>query len=124
MKSNPFYKKFTYFTIIILLISTAVQLWIPMIKISYVWPFILLFLYGFTLIAFTIVSKYINNKLTYFANAFMIVNFSKLLLFSIIIVVYALLNHDDAISFTGTFFIYYILLSAYEVVSLLKAQKK
>lgn len=107
-----------------MMLSIIVQNWIPSVKITSAWPFILLFLYAFTLYAFNLLVKYMSNKLTYFANAFMLVNFGKLVLFSIIIIVYALLNHDDAISFTITFFIYYILLTTFETVALLKLQKK
>ncbi len=121
---NSFIKSFTYYSGIILLISIIVQQWIPTIMISIMWPFILLFLYAFTLFAFIMLVKYIDSKMTYFANAFMLVNFGKLVLFSVIIVVYALLNHDDAISFTITFFVYYFLLTSYEIVALIKIQKK
>ncbi len=107
-----------------MLLSIIIQNWIPVLKISNVWPYILLFMYGFTLYAFTMLVKYMNAKLTYFANAFMLVNFGKLVLFSVIIVIYALLNRDDAIPFTATFFVYYFLLTSFEIVALLKLQKK
>ena len=80
-------------------------------------------MYAFTLFAFNMLTKYIGSKITYFANAFMLVNFGKLVLFSIVIVVYAWLVHDDAIPFTITFFIYYFLLTTYEIIALLKMQK-
>ncbi len=115
---------FTYFTLAILIISLIIQFWIPAIVISNVWPFILLFLYSFTLFAIIMLSKYIGSRISYFANAFMLVNFGKLVLFSIIIVVYAWLNRDKAISFTITFFVYYLLLTTYEVIILLRMQKK
>lgn len=81
-------------------------------------------MYAFTLFAFNMLTTYIGSKITYFANAFMLVNFGKLVLFSIVIVVYAWLFHDDTISFTVTFFIYYFLLTTYEIIALLKMQKK
>jgi len=96
---------------------------VPAIQISSAWPFIILFMYLFTLFAFIMLSKYTSSKLTYFANAFMLVNFGKLLLFSIIILVYAWLNHDDAISFTITFFVYYLLLTTYELLHCSKCKK-
>mgnify|MGYP001403732896 FL=1 len=111
MKSKiaPFVVGFSYYSGIIFFLSLAVQLWIPDIEISNTWPFILLFIYGFTLFAFTMLVKYIDTKLSHFANAFMLVNFGKLILFSIIIIVYAWLVRDDAISFTVTFFVYYLM---------------
>lgn len=122
-KVYPFIKNFSIYSGIILLLSIATQHWVQAVQISNTWPFILLFLYLFTLFAFIMLSKYTSSKLTYFANAFMLVNFGKLLLFSVIIVIYAWLNHEDAIRFTLTFFIYYLLLTSYEVIALLKRQK-
>lgn len=125
MKSriNKFAKGFSYYSGIIFLLSLAVQLWLHEVNISSMWPFILLFIYGFTLFAFNMLVKYIDTKITYFANAFMLVNFGKLILFTIIIVIYAWFVRSDAISFTITFFIYYLLLTTYEVIALLKIPK-
>jgi len=123
-QTATFIKNFSIYSAIIMLISIIIQNWIPVLKISTAWPYILLFMYGFTLFAFIMLVRYMSTKLTYFANAFMLVNFGKLVLFSVIIVVYALLNRDDAIPFTATFFIYYFLLTTFETVALLKLQKK
>lgn len=127
MKPNitPFFIGFSIFTVIILLFSLAIQTWVSEIVISPVWPVILVFLYAFTLIATIILVKYIgSSRISQFANAFMLVNFGKLVLFTIIIVAYAWLYRNDAISFTITFFLYYILMTTYEIVALLKLQKK
>ncbi len=123
-QTATFIKNFSIYSAIIMLISIIIQNWIPVLKISTAWPYIFLFMYGFTLFAFIMLVRYMSTKLTYFANAFMLVNFGKLVLFSVIIVVYALLNRDDAIPFTATFFIYYFLLTTFETVALLKLQKK
>jgi len=122
--TTPFVKNFSFYSGAILLLSIIIQQWIPAIAISSSWPFVLLFLYIFTLLAFKILVKYISTKITYFANAFMLVNFGKLVLFSIIIIIYALLVRDDAISFTLTFFVYYFLLTTFEIIALLKLQNK
>lgn len=123
IKITPFVVGFSYYSVIIFLLSLIIQLWIPEIKISNTWPLILLFIYGFTIFAFTLLVKYVDTKLTYFANAFMLVNFGKLILFSIIIFIYAWLVRNDAISFTVTFFVYYLSLTTYEVIALLKIPK-
>jgi hypothetical protein len=119
-----FIKNFSLYTGAIFILSFIIQIWMPNIPISSAWLFILIFMYLFTLAAFTILVKYIYTKITYFANAFMLVNFSKLVLFSVIIFIYAWLVRDDAISFTITFFVYYLLLTTYEIVALLKLQNK
>ncbi len=122
-KITTFIKGFSYYSGIILLLSIAIQQWVPTVKISSSWPYILIFMYVFTLFAFNMLAKYMDSKLTHFANAFMLVNFGKLVLFSIIIIVYAWLHHEDAISFTATFFVYYLFLTTYEIIALLKMQK-
>jgi len=58
-----------------------------------------------------------------FANAFMLVNFGKLILFTAIILIYAWFNRSEAISFTITFFVYYLILTTYEIIALLRIQK-
>ena len=123
MGSGTFSRGFTIYSVIILLISLAIYMWVPSISITSYYPYILLFMYAFTLIIYYMVSKTIRQKLSKFVNVYMLVNFGKLILFSIVIVVYAWFNRDDAVPFILTFFIYYILFSAYEVISLLKVSK-
>lgn len=123
-KASSFLYGFSIYSIIIAAISLVIDLWVPSIEISYVWYAILAFLYLFTMFAYVLLVKYIESRISYFANAFMLVNFGKLVLFTLIIVIYAWLNRSDAISFTVTFFIYYLLLTIYEIISLLKMQKK
>jgi hypothetical protein len=105
------------------LISLAVFLWIPVIRITPAYPYILLFMYALTLVVYHMLIKTITRKLSRFVNAYMLVNFGKLILFSVIILVYAWFNREDAISFILTFFIYYLLFTTYEVIALLKASK-
>ena len=126
MRSNfkPVFFRFTIFTAAILIFSLLIDLFLPQVPISQSWPYILAFLYAFTLVAFIILVKYIESRMSLFANAFMLVNFGKLVLFTIVILIYAWFNRTDAISFTITFFIYYLLLTLYEIVSLLKFQKR
>jgi len=124
-KTYTFFLGFSIYTVIIVLISLAIQIWIPSVVICNIWPVIITFLYLFTLMATIILIKYIgSSRLSHFANAFMLVNFGKLLLYTVIIVVYAWFFKSNAIAFTITFFIYYLLLTAYEIVSLLKMQGK
>lgn len=115
--------KFTFFTLAIAIISLMIQLFITSLPISNVWPYILGFMYLVTILAFYMLIKYLNSKISMFANAFMLVNFGKLILFTIIIFVYSWLNRSDAITFTITFFIYYLFLTTFEIISLLKIQK-
>lgn len=115
---------FSVYTIIIAGLSIIVSVFLPSVPISHVWPYILGFLFLTTLFAFYLLVKYLNSKMSMFANAFMLVNFGKLILFTVIILMYSWFNRSHAINFTITFFIYYLLLTTYEIVSLLKLQKR
>ena len=114
---------FTLYFIAIFLVSFILQYYLPNFPISSRWPYILAFLYVFTIIAFVILLKFIESRISMFANAFMLVNFGKLILFTAIILIYAWFNRSEAISFTITFFAYYLALTTYEIIALLRIQK-
>ena len=80
-----FTRGFTIFSVVILLISLAVYLWMPFIHITPAYPYVVLFFYGFTLIVFRLLNKTKERRLSKFANAYMLVNFGKLVFFTIII---------------------------------------
>jgi membrane protein CcdC involved in cytochrome C biogenesis len=115
-----FVRGLTVYTLIIGIISYAIRHWVPELKISHAYLFILLFVYLVTLLILWLLGKSMESRLSRFANAFMLLNFGKLLLYTIAIFVYAYLNREDAVSFIITFFIYYLLFTAYEVYVLLK----
>ena len=125
IKNNSKYIiNFTVFSIAIAFISVIVDLFLPSIEITDTWPFVLITLYLFTIISFCLQAGYINKKITSFANAFMLITFGRLILFAVIIVVYSILRHSDAILFAITFFVYYVLLSIYEITAIFRLQKR
>ena len=119
-KFKKFARVLTFFSVAMLLVGLVIYFWVPKIPITPAFPYIVLFFYGFTLYIFRILNNAKENRLSRFANVFMLVNFSKLILFTIIILLYAYLNRSDAIPFIATFFINYIFYSAFEIISLLK----
>ncbi|MBN2616024.1 MAG: hypothetical protein JXR71_10070 [Bacteroidales bacterium] len=108
----------TLFTFLMAALSLLVQLGVPQVKISPTYPFILIFFFLATWVILLILEKSFRSKLSRFANAYMLVNFVKLILFSGVIAVYALSNKEDAVSFVITFFVYYIFFTLFEVVEL------
>ncbi|MDP2723881.1 MAG: hypothetical protein Q8O72_14090 [Bacteroidales bacterium] len=121
MKSE--FRKFLK-TIVLVVLFTGVASFIvqkvfPNILISRHWPWILLFLFSFTLYIYWLLIKQYNNKLSRFTNTLMLVNFGKLFLYTILIAVYSWLNRDQAISFALTFFVYYIIITFVEIKALL-----
>lgn len=119
-KFKGFFKTISVISASLLLISVIIFFFTPKIKISPAFPFILAFMYITTILIFKLLAKSMQNRLSKFANAYMLVNFGKLVIFSIIIVVYAVLNREDAISFMLTFFSYYFIFTIFEVFSLLR----
>ncbi|PLX12190.1 MAG: hypothetical protein C0598_06440 [Marinilabiliales bacterium] len=117
---KDFTKKISIIAASLMLLSVLIYYFVPAIKISAGFPFILIFLYLITLLVFKMIANSMRNKMSQFANTFMLVNFGKLIFFIFVIVIYAFLNMEDAVSFTLTFFIYYFVFTLYEVFSLLQ----
>ncbi len=88
------------------------------IHITASYPYVLIFLFLFSWAAFYITAKSMVKKISRFANTYMIINFLKLVIFSLFILAYAFLNKADAVSFIITFFVYYIFYAVLEVVGL------
>ena len=123
-RSLSFSRGFSIFSVIIMLLSLAVYLWFPAVKITPVFPYLLVFMYALTMVIYSMLQKAISSRLAKFVNAYMLVNFGKLVLYCVIIFIYAWFNRDDAVSLILTFFIYYFLITAYEIKALLKSNKE
>lgn len=87
------------------------------------WPYLLVFFVASNLILFAMYAKAQAKKLSKFANFFMLATFLKLVVYLVIIVVYLLFFRDDVVPFVLTFFIYYVVFTALEVMSVSKATK-
>jgi len=116
-----FLRGISIYTLLVGLLSFGIARWVPQLKITPVYPFLLLFFYLFSLLAFYFSFKALHEKISRFTNTYLIVNFLKLVIFSMIIVAYAYLNREDAAPFVISFFIYYLLFTTYEVIALYKA---
>jgi len=120
---NIFFKQFSILAGIILALSIIIDFFIPKIHISQAYPFIFIALYLITLGIFWMLSKSMENRLSRFANAYMLVNFGKLIFFLIIILTYSYLYNEDAVSFMLTFFSYYFVFTSFEIMALLRNKK-
>ncbi len=121
--TNNFYRfvlRFTIYVAVILLISLVIYYRFPAVGINSAYIFILLLLYAIALVSYYYFKKSMTEKISRFANIYMLGTFAKLIIYSVIIVFYAWFNRQDAVSFIITFFIYYLLLTVYEVVVLMK----
>lgn len=120
---KTFFVQFSILAFLVLILSIIISLFIPKIQITDSYAYILIFLYLITLGVFKLISKSMENRISQFANTYMLVNFGKMVFFTFIIVIYAYLNKKDAISFMLTFFSYYFIFTGFEVVSLLFKKK-
>jgi len=105
-------------TLILGLLTFVFSLLFPAIHVTASYPYILVFLFLFSWAAFYLTAKSMEKKISRFANTYMIINFLKLLVFSLFILAYAYLNRADAVSFIITFFIYYVFFTTVEVLGL------
>jgi hypothetical protein len=120
---QKFIRGLTYYTLGIGIVSYGIRHFADQIPISTSYLFILIFLYMVTLAILWVLNNNLKNKLSRFANAFMLLNFGKIMLFALIMFGYAYFNREDAVSFIITFFVYYLLYTFYEVFVLLRMNR-
>ncbi len=115
-------KKFTLrlagLTVLLGLLTFGLTRIFPSVGVTPVYLFILGFLFAFSWMAFYATAKSMQKNLNRFANTYMIVNFLKLVVFSLVLLAYAYLNKEDAAPFMVSFFIYYIFYTVLEVAGL------
>lgn len=101
----------------------ALMFTIPTIYISPALPYLLIFFTASTLISFYFIQKKMEASPSGFVTAFMANSIIRLLLYLIVIVAYAFNNKADAVNFIISFFIMYIIFTAFEAVFFLKSKK-
>lgn len=85
-----------------------------------VWPWLLMFFIVSNTVLYWLFNKAQQKKLSSFANYFMIATFTKLLLYLAVILIYVWFNRSGAVAFILTFFVYYVVFTAFEVLSVSK----
>jgi len=112
--------QFTSFVILLMVATLLFEYFIPALRVTIHWPVILLVMYLITLgILFLLVNS-LKSRMMKFVNTYLLVSFSKMMLFAVVLFVYAWLNPDDAVSFILTFLVYYLALLIYEVAVLVR----
>lgn len=121
---SKFVKGFSFLAILVTLVSLSISLWVPTLQITPMFFYIIIFIYLSNLLIFSVLLKGQQERLSHFVNLYMLINFGKLVVYTIIIFVYSYLNRSDAATFILTFFIYYFIFGGYEIYSLLRINKK
>lgn len=120
-----FLRRLILFTILIGLAGWGIIQLLPSPGASPMYPFILVFFFSFTLLQHRYIFRSGAEKLSKFANRFMMLTFLKLALYLFIILFYVvLINQDDAIPFLITFLTIYICFTVFEVIEMLRASRQ
>lgn len=118
---NRFIRNLIFFTAAIAISSLAVSYFTSGI-ITRFWPFLLMLFAGITLTLVTLLVSASEKKFSKFSNTFMIASMLKILMLLIIIAAYSFKFRDDAIRFSVTLFVFYILYLVFEIFWLMKIQ--
>lgn len=118
---NRFIRNLIIFTLVIAATGIVFTAFAPGL-ITKSWPLLLLLFAGITLILVTLLFSASEKKFSRFSNTFMIASMAKILLLLIVIGAYAFKFQSDAIRFSVTLLVIYILYMAFEIIWLLKLQ--
>jgi hypothetical protein len=119
---NRFVLNLALFTAILAATAFTVSYFAPE-YITKFWPFLLLLFAGITLTLVTLLFSASEKKFSKFSNTFMIASMLKIFLLLIIIAGYAFKFQADAIRFSLTLFVFYILYLVFEIIWLMKLQR-
>ena len=118
---NRFIRNLLIFTLLIAVCCFLVSYFTVGLITSF-WPFLLLLFAGITMTLVTLLFSASEKKFSYFSNIFMMASILKIFILLILIGGYSFKFRDDAIRFSVTLFVYYILYLGFEILWLLKLQ--
>ncbi|NQT78030.1 MAG: hypothetical protein HQ565_09970 [Bacteroidetes bacterium] len=119
-----FIRKTAISTIVVIAAGMLLFTNLPVEYYSPAFPFIVGFFFFATIIVFYYMLKAVEKRPARFVNVFMLTTMLKLMLFLAVMVVYVLLNPEDAKPFILTYFVLYVIYTVLEVVSILKVNKE
>ncbi|MEI6062638.1 MAG: hypothetical protein WCR72_18185 [Bacteroidota bacterium] len=119
---NRFIRNLLIFTAVIALAGIAVSHFTSGLVTNY-WAVLLLLFAGITLTSVALLFSATEKKFSRFSNTFMISSMGKILLLLIIIAAYSYTQPADAVRFSVTLLVFYILFLVFEVIWLLKIQR-
>ncbi|MBN1252761.1 MAG: hypothetical protein JXR51_05890 [Bacteroidales bacterium] len=122
--NKKYFSKLLIFTVVLSTIFFLLfSFVIPQFYLN-VFPWLILFFITSTFAVHYILTKAGNQKITKFSTFFMASTTAKLFLYLIFIVLYVLLDKENAVIFLITFFILYLLYTFFETFSLLNDLKE
>ena len=125
LKFKLFLKNLLIFTGVLSAIVFAICFFLlPENFITPALPYLIIFFFLVTLAIHYTLLLASEKRTSKFVNYFMLTTFLKLVFYIIIMIVYALLNKSDAIHFIITYFILYVVFTAFELISFFNLTKK
>jgi hypothetical protein len=111
-----FVKRFTIFSIIVVILSYVATRFMLPEHVSPALPYLIIFFFAVTIIFQYFISKSNEKKFSNFVTIFMLITFLKLMLYFTVLLIYIfLINKSDSVPFIISFFIYYVLFTIFEV---------
>ena len=123
MEVRLFFRKLSFFTLLISALAAIVFWLIPPEYMSPAFPFLILFFYLSSLGIYIVLAKSIRKRPAVFSNNFMLLTVLKLFILMAFLGLYIYYNRQDAIPFVIGFFILYISFTVFEVVAVMKLLK-
>ncbi len=122
MYKKYFIKLLIFATVISVILFLTFFFVLPQFYLN-IFPWLILFFLSSNSIIHYILTKAGKQRITKFSTFFMASTTAKLFLYLIFIVLYVLLNKENAVVFLITFFILYVLFTFFETFSLLNDLK-
>ena len=117
-----FVKNMLGYTAILIAIALGLTFLLPHSCFTPALPYLFAFFMAVTISGYYLLIKATNKRFLRFLNFYLLITMAKLLLFVAVMVIYILNHKWDAIPFGLSFFILYLLYTAFEVVALTKHQ--
>ncbi len=118
-----FLKKLLIFTILLALAGYFLTFLLPEKFVSPTLPALFVFFFSATGIVHYILLRISVKRPNSFINYFMLLTFGKLMFYLTIILIYALVRRDEAVSFILSFAVLYLFFTAFEVTQSLSHAK-
>jgi F0F1-type ATP synthase assembly protein I len=115
-----FTKQILVFSLIVAFLEFLLYYFLDSQWFSSSWPFVLAFFLAFTILMHRQLVKSAIGNAKKFITSFLLMTTIKILLYLAIIVIYVLINRDDALGFIVVFFVNYLFYTIFELNAVLK----
>lgn len=119
-----FFKRILIFSIIIAGLEYLATTLLDPKWVSASWPFIIVFFLSFTVLMHRQLLKSTEGNPKKFVYTFLMMTTVKILLYLAVILIYVMINREDAVGFIVAFFINYFLFTAFELSAVMKLMGK